>query len=116
MKVDAVFEGGGVRGIAFVGAVCYLEEHGYEWVNLAGTSAGSIIAAFLAAGYSEREIKAELDFLDYQMFLEKSGIQTVPIIGTLLGIFVPYPSQPWELERLNLILLGVKAIACINPG
>ncbi len=52
MKIDGVFEGGGVRGIAHVGAICALAEKGYEWERVAGTSAGSIIAALLAAGYS----------------------------------------------------------------
>ena len=44
MKIDGVFEGGGVRGIAHVGAICALAEKGYEWERVAGTSAGSIIA------------------------------------------------------------------------
>ncbi len=44
-------KGGGVRGIAHVGAICALAEKGYEWERVAGTSAGSIIAALLAAGY-----------------------------------------------------------------
>lgn len=43
MKIDGVFEGGGVRGIAHVGAICALAEKGYEWERVAGTSAGSII-------------------------------------------------------------------------
>ena len=46
-----------VRGIAHVGAICALAEKGYEWERVAGTSAGSIIAALLAAGYSCSELK-----------------------------------------------------------
>ena len=52
LKADAVFEGGGVKGIGLVGAVAFAEEKGYRWVNLAGTSAGAIVAALLAAGYN----------------------------------------------------------------
>jgi predicted acylesterase/phospholipase RssA len=50
-RVDAVFEGGGVKGIAFAGAIAAAEREAgvQEWVNLAGTSAGSIVAALLAA-------------------------------------------------------------------
>src|SRR5215813_596727 len=33
-KYDAVFEGGGVRGIALVGAYSVLEENGFQPVNL----------------------------------------------------------------------------------
>ena len=41
LKADAVFEGGGVKGIGLVGAVAVAEEKGYQWVNMAGTSAGA---------------------------------------------------------------------------
>jgi NTE family protein len=52
LRVDGVFEGGGVKGIALVGAASEIEAAGYEIVNLAGTSAGAIVATLLAAGYS----------------------------------------------------------------
>jgi hypothetical protein len=45
--VDLVFEGGGVKGIALVGAFSILEVRGYEPQNMAGTSAGAIVAALL---------------------------------------------------------------------
>ena len=43
--VDLVFEGGGVKGIALVGAFSVLEERGYEPQNMAGASAGAIVLA-----------------------------------------------------------------------
>ena len=46
--VDLVFEGGGLKGIALVGAYSVLEERGYRPQNIAGTSAGAIVAALLA--------------------------------------------------------------------
>ncbi len=48
---DAVFEGGGIKGIGLVGALKTFEENGYHWKNICGTSAGSIVAALLAVGY-----------------------------------------------------------------
>lgn len=51
-RVDLVFEGGGVKGIALVGALTVLEEWGYEPQGVAGTSAGAVLAALLAAGYT----------------------------------------------------------------
>jgi NTE family protein len=52
-RADGVFEGGGVKGIAFAGAIASAERDAgmREWVNVAGTSAGSIVAALLVAGY-----------------------------------------------------------------
>jgi len=44
-KANAVFSGGGIGGIAFVGAMQEAEEHGYEWASLAGTSAGGDLPA-----------------------------------------------------------------------
>ena len=50
-SADAVFEGGGVKGIAFVGALEAAAEVGItRWVNVAGTSAGAIVAALIAVG------------------------------------------------------------------
>ena len=40
MKADIVCEGGGVKGIALLGAIYYLEEKGYTFEHFAGTSAG----------------------------------------------------------------------------
>jgi len=54
---DAVFKSGGVKGVGFVGAIAVAEERDYQWVNIAGTSAGAIVAALLAAGYSSAEMK-----------------------------------------------------------
>ena len=50
-RADAVFEGGGVKGIGLVGAVSEIEKAGYTFENLAGTSAGAIVASLLAVGY-----------------------------------------------------------------
>ena len=86
MNIDAIFEGGGVKGISFCGAITKLEEKEYQFNNLAGTSAGSIIASLLAVGYTGQEIKQILEKLDYNKFISKDFIQSIPIIGKLLGL------------------------------
>jgi NTE family protein len=48
-KADLVLEGGGVKGIGLVGAVLVLDEAGYRFQRVAGTSAGAIVAALVAA-------------------------------------------------------------------
>jgi NTE family protein len=68
---DGVFEGGGVKGIAFVGALEAAREHGIErWVNVAGTSAGAIIASLLAVGYRPDELRSILEKTDYNQFAD----------------------------------------------
>lgn len=63
---DAVFEGGGVKGIGFIGALKIMEDHGYTWRNVAGTSAGAIVASLVAAGYTAEELKHILKNVDYK--------------------------------------------------
>ncbi len=55
-QFDAVFEGGGAKGIAFVGALEVLKEQGHGWRRLVGTSAGAITATLCAAGYTPAEM------------------------------------------------------------
>jgi NTE family protein len=68
---DAVFEGGGVLGLAFLGAARCCHDAGIRWRNLAGTSAGAITAAFLASEMSVEEIEATLGALDFAGFLSR---------------------------------------------
>jgi len=60
MKYDLVFEGGGAKGMAFVGAVAELLAAGRSHDRLLGTSAGAITATLLAAGYTVDEMNAAL--------------------------------------------------------
>jgi predicted acylesterase/phospholipase RssA len=58
---DVVFEGGGAKGSAFVGALRALKEAGHGTRRLVGTSAGAISATLLAAGYSPDEMLAAVN-------------------------------------------------------
>src|SRR5690606_14089666 len=70
MLIDGVFSGGGLKGFALVGAYQVLEEKGYRFHRVAGTSAGAILASFIAAGYSAKEIEKMLDEQDFQVLLD----------------------------------------------
>ena len=86
LKADAVFEGGGVKGIGLAGAVAVAEERGYQWVNVAGTSAGAIVAALLAAGYTAVELKEIMQELDYNNFKDTSALDKIPLAGPLMSL------------------------------
>ena len=60
MKYDLVFEGGGAKGMVFVGAMGEFEGRGHTYERLLGTSAGAITAALLAAEYTTDEMLAAL--------------------------------------------------------
>ena len=83
---DAVFEGGGVKGIGLVGAASVVEERGYRWSNLAGTSAGAIVASLLAAGYTSQELKKIMSGLDYRRFKDAGMLDKVPAVGPLASV------------------------------
>lgn len=70
MKIDCVFSGGGVKAFAFIGALEMIEEKELQMERVAGTSAGAIVASFIAAGYTFSEINALLDELDLKQFLD----------------------------------------------
>ncbi len=61
MEYDLVFEGGGAKGLAFVGALQAFERHGHKPRRLIGASAGSITACLIAAGYSSQENLAAIN-------------------------------------------------------
>lgn len=86
LKADAVFEGGGVKGIGLVGALEVAEKQGYQWVNVAGTSAGAIVAALVASGYTATEIKDIMDRLDYRKFQDPGIVDSIPVIGPLISL------------------------------
>jgi NTE family protein len=60
---DAVFEGGGIRGIGLVGAVAVAGENGHQWESLTGTSTGTIVASQLAACYTDVELSFNSSYL-----------------------------------------------------
>ncbi|MBP2644346.1 MAG: putative esterase of the alpha-beta hydrolase superfamily [Firmicutes bacterium] len=91
---NAVFEGGGVKGIAIAGAVLGMEQAGYQFKNMAGTSAGAIVAALVAAGYTGTEIRELLGSLNYKKFLDKSYFLGYP--GKAINIMLRYGLYPGD--------------------
>jgi NTE family protein len=59
----AVFKGGGIAGIAHVGALQELEKK-FDFIGFAGTSAGSLVALLAAAGLTANEMRASLEKLE----------------------------------------------------
>jgi Patatin-like phospholipase len=105
-RCDAVFEGGGVKGIGLVGAIAVTEELGYEFVNLAGTSAGAIVAALIAAGYNATELRDIMQHLDYSQFKDQGLLDDIPVFGKILslglekGIYEGEYLEAWIRKKL----------------
>ncbi|MCM1988785.1 patatin-like phospholipase family protein [Oceanirhabdus seepicola] len=83
---DAVFEGGGAKGIGLIGALKVMEDHGYTWRNVAGNSAGAIIASLVAAGYTAEELKEVFNENNFKAMIDKDFQSTLMIskVGKLI--------------------------------
>jgi NTE family protein len=73
---DLVLEGGGVKGIGLAGAVLALDQAGYRFQRVAGTSAGAIAAAIIAAlnktGKPLSKLQDYLQQVQFKQFEAKS--------------------------------------------
>lgn len=71
---NLVFEGGGVKGIAYIGATQVLEEKGIlpDIQRVGGTSVGAINALLFALGFNNNEQRKILWELNFNNFLDSS--------------------------------------------
>jgi NTE family protein len=103
-RVDLILEGGGVKGIALVGALSVLESRGYVPQNIAGTSVGAVVGALLAAGYTATELRhLMLDELDFRQFKDPGLEAQMPLVGKPLNLLCNlgiYRGQAFE-EQLT---------------
>jgi NTE family protein len=111
-RLNLVLEGGGLRGIALVGAIRALadeliecEQYKDTYISyLAGTSAGSIIAALLGAGYTPSEITDILNGPEIARFAEPTWLSGAPFVGKYLDLAVNFPKGIWNvLTKLGFI-------------
>jgi NTE family protein len=64
MNITLALSGGGVKGFAHIGSLRVLEREGFRIRGVAGTSAGGLVGALYAAGYSPDEMEARLRDID----------------------------------------------------
>lgn len=106
MQIDGVFSGGGLKAFALVGALEVLEERGYQFQRVAGTSAGAIMASFIAAGYTSKEIKKMLDETDFQLLLDpRKTILPFTFMKWIrlywqLGLYQGKALENWFMQKL----------------
>jgi NTE family protein len=86
--VDLVLSGGGVKFIGLVGAVVALMDAGYSIKRVSGVSAGSVVAAILAAGSKDGRLTGEdVKELAFSVPLGKwRDAGPVPYLGAAWGL------------------------------
>jgi NTE family protein len=103
---DLVLEGGGVKGIALVGAVEALHDKGYRFDGpgrVAGTSAGAIVASLVASGMPVQEMVKVMREVDFRKFQDSPpfgllgrGLSLLTRLGLYRGDFL----HQWIAEQL----------------
>lgn len=135
VKIGIAFGGGGTRGFSHLGAIKAFEEFGIKFDFVAGTSAGSLVGAFVAAGYSYEEMYdivknlREKDIRKNLIPFTPSKIDGVgEIITNNLGdiniedLKVPYAAVAVDIKSTKEICLAkgnlAKAVmgSCAVPG
>ncbi len=106
-RADLVLEGGGVKGIGLAGAVLELDAAGYTFPRVAGTSAGAIAAALIAALNAAHlpltQLKDVLDTVEYPRFASGSRLAAVPRLVAHLGMYDGHYLVQWLGDALKQI-------------
>lgn len=80
-RTGIVLSGGGARGIAHLGAIKALQEYGFHFDIIAGTSMGAIIGCLIADGYTPDEVIKKLSPNHLKNFIKTSlslnGVMTM---------------------------------------
>jgi len=120
MKINAVFEGGGVKAIGLVGAVQVAQQRGFEFHQVAGTSSGAIVAAFLAAGYSAEEMKDMILQTPFVSFLKKSWLMRFRVVGPAARLLIKkglYSGERLEYWVKQVLLKkGISTFGDLRPN
>jgi NTE family protein len=119
VRVNAVFEGGGVKAIGLAGAVHEAQRRGVLFGRVAGTSSGAIIAALLAAGYTGEEMRQIMQETPFQSFIKQSWLFRIKWIGPAIrllvkkGLYSGDPLEKWIFELLAC--KGVRTFGDLKP-
>lgn len=125
MKYDLVFEGGGAKGMVFIGALQAFEAQGHTSGRLLGTSAGAITATLLAAGYTAQELLTALaekqdgrsvfaDFMSTPAPFNKKELHTSATREFLRRIDLPWISERFEEKLDDVLARGLDTVPVLR--
>ena len=116
MKIGLCLSGGGIKGVAHIGAIKALEEENIKFNCVSGTSSGSIVASMYAMGYNSNEM-----FRLFKKYAKEiSKIDWMQIIKLTLGlifmrkIVIDGLNTGSELERVINLQANKKGINLIS--
>lgn len=104
-RIGLALSGGGARGFAHVGALRALEERGIYPDIIAGTSAGSIIAALYSDGYKPQHIISLFNELDIKELVDVTIPKTSLLRFDKFIKFLERKLHARNIEELKLPVL-----------
>jgi NTE family protein len=105
---NLVFQGGGVKGIAYVGVLDALERAGVlaGVTRVAGTSAGAITAALVACGATAADLSDALTHTSFRSFADGGGGFVVDVARVLekgYGIHPGVAIETWLRQHIGAL-------------
>lgn len=118
-KVGLVLSGGGAKGFAYIGLFKVLKEVGLHIDYVAGTSIGSIMAGFYAAGYDPDSLPGIVRAQDWDMVMS-DGVDRkyIPFIdkemGNKLIIILPIEKEKRRVSLMSSLSEGQNVDLLLN--
>ncbi|PSV01035.1 patatin-like phospholipase family protein [Photobacterium kishitanii] len=115
LKTALVLSGGGIKGMAHIGVLQFLNEIGVNVNLIAGTSAGALIGALYAAGYTPMEIVSIADEIysefkarpyRYTQFIHKDGLLKSELLAEILSRYIP--DDKIKFSNIELLMFSTE--------
>lgn len=103
-RIGLALGGGAARGFAHIGVIQVFEENGIKVDLVAGTSAGSLVAALYASGKNGKEMQALSDNMDEGAITDWSFPLRGLIRGEALARFIRDKTGGKNIEQMSLPL------------
>jgi NTE family protein len=113
MKIGLVLSGGGARGIAHIGVIKALQEHGISIDQISATSSGAFVGAMIAYGYTPEQILSKIIETKFYPYLRPgfgaSGLLQMRLIEQVFCKYIPENS--FESLQIPLIINATDLIS-----
>ena len=126
-KIGLCLSGGGALGLAHIGAIQALEDHGIFPDEISGSSMGAIIATLYAAGYSpvkmlqlikDDRLYRITKVLTFTPSFLKSGLSTHHMLQSLIRELIPHNSFDKLKKQLHICVVNLNSAEweIVNSG
>lgn len=76
-NINLILQGGGIKGLAYIGALKYLEQNNYKINYIAGSSIGAIIGVLIASGYTSYELELIINNININDLILKQNAKDI---------------------------------------